>query len=311
MTLDEWTLLTFGSLLAGVRFVWRHELLLAALSLDLFAVLFGGATALLPIFAKDILRVGAQGYGFLAAAPAGGAIITGLVMARLGTLKRQGLLVIVSIAVFGAATIAFGLSRVFWLSLLMLAITGAADTISTILRQTIRQLTTPDEMRGRMTAVGMLFFAGWSPGDVADPEFKFPSFDDLLKQGDTDGDGAISKEESVKTFLNGFFDNNDTDKDGKLTAVELTAGDALAAHARDRGPAAGHLSLAKLSQGTVCKILADHAVKPHKVRYYLEKRDPPFEPKMAEILCVYGQVAMLRAQGESGESQGRESGGEL
>ena len=81
----------------------------------------------------------------------------------------------------------------------------------------------------------------------------------------------------------------------------------LAAHARDRGPAAGHLSLAKLSQGRVCKILADHAVKPHKVRYYLEKRDPQFEPKRAEILCVYRQVAMLRAQGESGESQGRDS----
>ncbi len=74
-----------------------------------------------------------------------------------------------------------------------------------------------------VTADGTLFFAGWSPGDVADPEFKFPTFDELLKQGDTDGDGAISKEESVKTFLNGFFDNNDTDKDGKLTRAEWDA----------------------------------------------------------------------------------------
>src|SRR5712675_930568 len=81
----------------------------------------------------------------------------------------------------------------------------------------------------------------------------------------------------------------------------------LAAHARQHGPTAGHPSLAKLAQGTVCKILAEHEVKPHKVRYYLEKRDPQFEPKMAEILCVYRQVAMLRAQGESGESQGRDS----
>src|SRR6266700_850785 len=81
----------------------------------------------------------------------------------------------------------------------------------------------------------------------------------------------------------------------------------LAAHARRHGASAGHPSLAKLAQGTVCKILAEHEVKPHKVRYYLEKRDPQFEPKMAEILCVYRQVAMLRAQGESGESQGRDS----
>jgi transposase len=83
----------------------------------------------------------------------------------------------------------------------------------------------------------------------------------------------------------------------------------LAAHARRHGPLAGHASLAKLAQGTVCKILAEQDVKPHKVRYYLEKRDPEFEPKMAEILCVYRQVAMLRAQGESGESRGAESSG--
>lgn len=85
----------------------------------------------------------------------------------------------------------------------------------------------------------------------------------------------------------------------------------LAAHARQHGPTAGHPSLAKLAQGTVCKILAEHEVKPHKVRYYLEKRDPEFEPKMAEILCVYRQVAMLRGQAESGESQGEDSGGSL
>src|SRR5246127_5349003 len=85
----------------------------------------------------------------------------------------------------------------------------------------------------------------------------------------------------------------------------------LAAHARQHGPTAGHPSLAKLAQGTVCKILAAHEVKPHKVRYYLEKRDPEFEPKMAEILCVYRQVAMLRGQAESGESQGEDSGGSL
>ena len=83
----------------------------------------------------------------------------------------------------------------------------------------------------------------------------------------------------------------------------------LAAHARQHGPSAGHPSLGKLAQGTVCKILAEQEVKPHKVRYYLEQRDPEFEPKMAEILCVYRQVAMLRCQAECGESQGQDSGG--
>jgi MFS family permease len=152
--------ISFDSLLEGLRFVWRTPIIVQTMTLDFVATFFASANQLLPIFAKDILRVGAQGYGFLAAAPAGGAVVTGLVMARLGTLKRQGLLVIVSIAVFGAATIAFGLSRVFWVSWLMLAIAGAADTISTILRQTIRQLVTPNKLRGRMTSVNMIFFMG-------------------------------------------------------------------------------------------------------------------------------------------------------
>jgi len=151
---------SFEALLEGLRFVWRTPIIVQTMALDFVATFFASANQLLPIFAKDILRVGAQGYGFLAAAPAGGAIITGLVMARLGTLKKQGLVVIVSIVVFGAATIAFGLSRVFWFSLLMLAITGGADTISTILRQTIRQLATPNKLRGRMTSINMIFFMG-------------------------------------------------------------------------------------------------------------------------------------------------------
>ncbi len=152
--------ISFDALREGLRFVWRTPIIVQTMTLDFVATFFASANQLLPIFAKDILRVGAQGYGFLAGAPAGGAIITGLVMARLGTLKKQGLLVIVSIAVFGAATIAFGLSRVFWFSLLMLAITGSADTISTILRQTIRQLATPNKLRGRMTSINMIFFMG-------------------------------------------------------------------------------------------------------------------------------------------------------
>lgn len=144
----------------GLRFVWRTPIIVQTMTLDFVATFFASANQLLPIFAKDILQVGARGLGFLASAPAVGAVCAGLVMARLGILKRQGLIVIVSVAIFGAATIAFGLSRAFWFSLAMLAVTGAADTVSTILRQTIRQLATPNNLRGRMTSVNMIFFMG-------------------------------------------------------------------------------------------------------------------------------------------------------
>src|SRR5882762_7382017 len=152
--------ISLDALLEGLRFVRRTPIIVQTMTLDFIATFFASANQLLPIFAKDILRVGAQGYGFLAAAPAAGAIITGLLMARLGTLKKQGVVVVASIAVYGAATIAFGLSRVFWFSLLMLAIGGAADTVSTILRQTMRQLVTPNKLRGRMTSINMIFFMG-------------------------------------------------------------------------------------------------------------------------------------------------------
>jgi len=115
---------------------------------------------LLPIFAQEVLHVDARGYGFLAAAPAVGSVVTALVMARIGYFRRQGRLVVVSVAIFGLATAAFGISRVFWFSLLMLGVTGAADTVSTVLRQTIRQLTTPNYLRGRMTSINMMFFMG-------------------------------------------------------------------------------------------------------------------------------------------------------
>jgi MFS family permease len=104
--------------------------------------------------------VGARGLGWLTAAPAVGSVITALVMARMGSFRNQGRLVIVSVAIFGLATVAFGLSRVLWFSLLMLSVTGAADTISTVLRQTIRQLATPNHLRGRMTSINMMFFMG-------------------------------------------------------------------------------------------------------------------------------------------------------
>jgi MFS family permease len=151
---------SFAALVEGLRFVWRTPIIVQTMTLDFVATFFASANQLLPIYAKDILKVGAEGLGFLAAAPASGAIITGLIMARLGTLRKQGPVVIISVGIYGAATIVFGISRVFWFSLLMLAITGAADTVSTILRQTIRQLATPNNLRGRMTSVNMIFFMG-------------------------------------------------------------------------------------------------------------------------------------------------------
>src|SRR5215510_6431711 len=152
--------ISFAALMEGLRFVWRTPIIVQTMTLDFVATFFASANQLLPIYAKDILDVGARGYGFLAAAPAAGAIIAGLIMARLGVLRKQGLTVIVSVGFYGTATIAFGLSRVFWFSLVMLAATGAADAVSTILRQTIRQLVTPDNLRGRMTSVNMIFFMG-------------------------------------------------------------------------------------------------------------------------------------------------------
>ncbi len=152
--------LSVGALKEGFRFVWNTPIIVQTMTLDFAATFFASATLLLPIFASERLHVSARGYGFLAAAPAIGSVITALVMARLGTLRKQGRLVVVSVAIFGLATAAFGLSTVFWFSLLMLAVTGAADTVSTVLRQTIRQLITPNHLRGRMTSINMMFFMG-------------------------------------------------------------------------------------------------------------------------------------------------------
>jgi MFS family permease len=152
--------LGFGALKEGLRFVWQTPIIVQTMTLDFAATFFGSATLLLPIFAQERLHVGARGYGFLAAAPAIGSVLTALVMARLGTLQRQGRLVVASVAVFGVATAIFGVSTVYWLSLLMLGTLGAADTVSTVLRQTIRQLVTPNQLRGRMTSINMMFFMG-------------------------------------------------------------------------------------------------------------------------------------------------------
>jgi MFS family permease len=152
--------LSFAALKEGLKFVWRTPIIVQTMTLDFAATFFASATLLLPIFAQERLHVGARGYGFLAAAPAVGSVLTALVMARLGTFQRQGRLVVYSVAVFGVATAAFGVSTVYWFSLLMLAVTGASDTVSTVLRQTIRQLVTPNYLRGRMTSINMMFFMG-------------------------------------------------------------------------------------------------------------------------------------------------------
>ncbi|MEM5454887.1 MFS transporter [Paraburkholderia phytofirmans] len=148
---------TVETLLAGLRFVWHNPLLLGGISLDLFAVLFGGATALLPVYAKEILHVGPQGLGLLRSAPAAGALCVGLMLSRRAIGSGVGRKLLIAVAVYGMAIVAFGLSRSFPISLLLLAISGAADTISVVVRQTLVQLETPDRMRGRVAAVNTLF----------------------------------------------------------------------------------------------------------------------------------------------------------
>lgn len=149
--------MSFKSLVAGMRFVRDTKVILAALTLDLFAVLFGGATALLPIFAKDILHVGPEGLGWLRAAPSVGALIVMMTIAHRPPMQRTGWNLILAVAGFGVATIIFGLSRSFGLSMVMLFILGGLDGISMIIRGTLVQLWTPDEMRGRVSAVNSVF----------------------------------------------------------------------------------------------------------------------------------------------------------
>ena len=143
--------------LAGFRYVLNMPMLLGSFSLDLFVVLLGGAVALMPIFAQEILQTGPRGLGMLRAAPAVGALCTSLYMARFPFRRKAGLRLFVCTAIFGAATIVFGLSRTLWISLAALAVSGAADMISVIIRGSLLQLATPPEMRGRVSAVNSLF----------------------------------------------------------------------------------------------------------------------------------------------------------
>jgi MFS family permease len=152
---------SFHAALEGLRFVFRSPIIRSTMLLDFFATFFSSATALLPIFAQDILKVGAKGYGWLYAAPAVGAMATSAVMVPMTErIERRGPTLLWAVAGYGLATIVFGISRTFWLTFACLAVTGATDTVSTIIRNVIRQLETPDRLRGRMTGVNMVFFLG-------------------------------------------------------------------------------------------------------------------------------------------------------
>ncbi len=144
----------------GIHFVKDSKIILSTMLLDFLATFFSSASALLPIFASDILRVGAQGLGVLYAAESIGSVAAGLVVATFGNIKRKGAVLVWAVALYGVATALYGMSSWFALSFLCLAFVGATDGVSTILRNTIRQLATPDHIRGRMTSVNMLFFMG-------------------------------------------------------------------------------------------------------------------------------------------------------
>jgi len=145
------------SIRTGVQFVFQNQVVLGALSLDMFAVLFGGAVAMLPVFAAEVLRVGPQGLGFLRAAPAAGAVLMALYLAYHPPLKNTGKKLFISVAGFGLSMILFALSKNFYLSLFLLALSGMFDNISVIVRHTILQLYTPDHMRGRVASVNSVF----------------------------------------------------------------------------------------------------------------------------------------------------------
>jgi len=145
------------SLTEGVRFVFKSKMMLGAMSLDMFSVFFGGAVALLPVFANDILKVGSEGLGFMRAAASSGAVITMLVMTRFSPMNKPWRNLIIAVIGFGTSIICYGLSKSFYLTLVFLFMEGAFDSISVIIRSTIMQLLTPDDMRGRVSAVNSMF----------------------------------------------------------------------------------------------------------------------------------------------------------
>jgi MFS family permease len=147
----------FESLREGVKFVFKNKTILGAISLDMFAVLFGGAMVLLPIFAQDILKVGSEGFGILRAAPAVGAVVTMVLSAYISLNRKAGVKLLSAIFIFGICMIVFGLSAIFWVSVFALFLSGVADGVSVVIRNTILQLHTPDNMRGRVSSVNSIF----------------------------------------------------------------------------------------------------------------------------------------------------------
>ena len=143
----------------GLRYIGRNKIVLGAISLDLFVVFFGGVVALLPVFARDVLQVGEAGLGFLAAAPAIGALTVAFLLARRPLERRVGAWMFWAVGIFGAATLVFGFSNIFWVSFAALVVTGAADEISVYVRASLIQLATPDEMKGRVTSVSFIFIS--------------------------------------------------------------------------------------------------------------------------------------------------------
>ncbi len=146
--------------LDGLRFLRKAPIIMSTMTLDFFATFFGAASVLMPALAEQVLHLDRSLWGLLYAAPAIGAVVAGVIMSWFGNVRRQGIIVLVSVAAYGLATVVFGFSTFFLVTLLALAGTGAADTVSMVMRQTIRQLSTPDELRGRMTSVNMLFYMG-------------------------------------------------------------------------------------------------------------------------------------------------------
>jgi MFS family permease len=148
---------SWNTIVAGIRYIWQEKIVLGAISLDLFAVLLGGATALLPVYARDILQVDASGLGMLRAAQAVGAIVVSLYLATHAIRDHAGLVMFAFVGLFGLFAIVFGLSTLLWLSVLALFVMGAADMVSVYIRETLIQLWTPDRVRGRVNAVNMVF----------------------------------------------------------------------------------------------------------------------------------------------------------
>lgn len=148
---------TFATLVAGLRYVYNKKIIFGAITLDMLVVLLGGVTALFPVFAKDILDAGSTGAGFLPSAMAGGALVSGIMLTQVTLERSVGKIMFGTVVVFGICTVAFGLSDILWVSLVAMAVLGAADMVSVNIRTTLMQIATPDEMRGRVSEVSSVF----------------------------------------------------------------------------------------------------------------------------------------------------------